>query len=89
MHLYKIKPDGAAHVHIIARSPEHAAEIFITWDNLHKRETESFSVECQLLGWFAYHHQDQLRSLFNLKCCGIAVLDEHLGWVIDRTYELE
>jgi hypothetical protein len=89
MHLYKIEPKGGTPVHIIARSLEHAAEIFITWDNLHERETESFAVECQLLGWFAYHHQDQLRSLFNLGSSGIAVRDEHLGWIIDRTYELE
>lgn len=81
--LYKIEPIDRSPLHVVARSSDQAAAVFMTWDAARDRVAASFTVEPVPLMGFKPYQQFQLRRAFALAIAGVAHFDDDMGWTFD------
>jgi len=80
MHLFEINPSDYHPVHVVARAPQEAVDIFVTWSAAHGRVHESFTVDHLPVGKLQPEQQAQVKSAFVLGLVGVAHFDEEIGW---------
>ena len=80
MHLYEINPSDHHLVHVVARSPHEAAELFVTWSAANGRVHESFTVDDLPIHNLRPEQQEQVRQAFTAGLVGIAHFAEAIGW---------
>ena len=85
MHLYKVDPADSVPVHVVARTPDEAADIFVTFNAAHDRVPDGFTVECVLINSLNPQQQVQVRSAFALNLVGIAHFDDDIGWTFSAS----
>lgn len=80
MHLYEIHPVDHHLVHVVARTPQEAADLFVTWSAAHGRVHESFTVDRLPIDNLRPDQQTQVRSAFAAGLIGISHFSEEIGW---------
>jgi hypothetical protein len=80
MHLYEMNPSDHHPVHVVARSPREAADLFVTWSAANGRIHASFTVDELPIDNLSPEQQEQLRRAFSAGLVGIAHFDEGIGW---------
>jgi hypothetical protein len=80
MHLYEINPNDSSPVHVVARTPQEAVELFITWSGARGRVHESFTVDRLPVEHLNPEQELQVRSAFAAGLIGISRFDEEFGW---------
>lgn len=80
MHLYEINPSDHEPVHVVARTPQEAVDLFVTWSAAHGRVHASFTVDDLPVDNLRPEQQAQVRSAVAAGLVGIAHFDEEIGW---------
>jgi hypothetical protein len=80
MHLYEINPSDHHLVHVVARSPQEAVELFVTWSAAHDLVHQSFTVDDLPIHNLPPEQQEQVRRAFVAGMVGIAHFSEEIGW---------
>ena len=80
MHLYEIHPVDHHLVHVVARTPQEAVDLFVTWSAAHDRVHASFTVDDLPVENLKPDQQVQVRSAFAAGLIGISLFDEEIGW---------
>ena len=80
MHLYEMNPSDHHLVHVVARTPQEAVDLFITWSAANGRVHESFTVDRLPIDNLKPEQQAQVRSAFTAGLIGISHFDEEIGW---------
>ena len=80
MHLYEINPSDYHPVHVVARTPQEAVDLFVTWCAAGSRVHESITVDRMPVENLKPEQQAQVRSAFAAGLIGISHFDEEIGW---------
>ena len=80
MHLFEINPSDYHPVHVVARTPHEAVDLFVTWSAANGRVHESFTVDRLPVDNLQPEQQTQVRSAIAAGLVGIAHFDEEIGW---------
>lgn len=80
MHLYEINPSDDLLVHVVARTPQEAVDLFVTWSAANERVPASFTVDDLPIENLSSEQQKQVRRAFTAGLVGIAHFDEEIGW---------
>jgi hypothetical protein len=80
MHLFEINPSDYQPVHVVARTPHEAVNLFVTWSAANGRVHESFTVGRLPVANLQPEQQTQVRSAIAAGLVGIAHFDEEIGW---------
>lgn len=80
MHLYEIHPVDHHLVHVVARTPQEAVDLFVTWSAAHGGVHASFTVDDLPVENLKPDQQVQVRSAFAAGLIGISHFDEEIGW---------
>lgn len=80
MHLYEIKPNGHHLVHVVARTPAEAVDLFVTWSAANGRVHPSFTIDALPVENLGPDQHEQVRKAFAAGLVGIAHFDEEIGW---------
>ena len=80
MHLFEINPSDYHPVHVVARSPQEAVDLFVTWSAAHGRVHAGFTVDDLPIDNLRPEQQAQVRSAFAVGLIGISHFDEEIGW---------
>jgi hypothetical protein len=80
MHLYEINPSDYHAVHVVARTPQEAVDLFVTWSAARGRIHESFTMDRLPVENLQPDQQTQVRSAFAAGLVGISHFDEEIGW---------
>lgn len=80
MYLYEVNPDDRLPVHVVARTPQEAANLFITWSASKGRLNTTFGMDQLPVENLNAEQQAQVRSAFAAGLIGISHFDEEIGW---------
>jgi len=80
MHLYEIQPSDQNPVYAVARNPQEATNLFVTWSAATDRVHETVAIRDFPIGDLHPNRQQQVRSAFALGVIGILYLNEDAGW---------
>jgi hypothetical protein len=80
MHLYEMHPVNHHLVHVVARSPQEAVDLFVTWSAANGRVHASFTVDDVPIDSLRPEQQAQVRSAIAAGPVGIAHFDQEIGW---------
>ena len=80
MHLYEIKPSDHDLVHVVARTPQEAVDLFVTWSAANDRVHASFTVDNLPIENLSSEQQEQVRRALAADLVGIAHFDAEIGW---------
>jgi len=80
MHLYEINPNDRPPVHVVARTPQEAVDLFVTWSVARGRIHESLTMDRLPVENLKPEQQAQVRSAFAAGLVGISHFDEEIGW---------
>jgi hypothetical protein len=80
MFLHKIESDDRVAVHVVARSADEAADIFVTWRAARGSAPRRFTVECIPSENLEGIQQEQVRNALAAGLVGVAHLDPEIGW---------
>ena len=80
MHLFEINPSDYHPVHVVARTPHEAVDLFVTWSAANGRVQESFTVDRLSVDNLQPEQQTQVRNAIAAGLVGIAHFDEEIGW---------
>ena len=80
MHLYELNPSAHRLVHVVARTPQEAVDLFITWSAANGRVHASFTVDDLPVENLRPEQQAQVRSAFAAGLVGISHFSEEIGW---------
>jgi hypothetical protein len=80
MRLYEINPSEHHLIHVVARSPHEAVELFVTWSAANGRVHESFTVDDLPVHNLRPEQQEPVRRAFAAGLVGIAHFSEEIGW---------
>jgi hypothetical protein len=80
MHLYEIHAVDHRLVHVVARAPQEAVDLFVTWSIANGRVPSSFMVSDMPLDNLPTEQQEQVRRAFAADLVGIVHHDEEIGW---------
>lgn len=80
MQLYEINPTDHHPVHVVARTPQEAVDLFVTWSAAHERIHESFTVDRLPVENLQSDQQAQVHSAFAAGLVGISHFDQEIGW---------
>jgi hypothetical protein len=80
MHLFEINPSDYHPVHVVARTPHDAVDLFVTWSAANGRVHESFTVDRLPVDNLQPQQQTQVRSAIAAGLVGIAHFDQEIGW---------
>jgi hypothetical protein len=80
MHLFEINPSDYSPVHVVARTPHEAVDLFVTWSAANGRVHESFTVDRLPVDNLQPQQQTQVRSAIAAGLVGIAHFDQEIGW---------
>ena len=79
--LYRVEPLGADHIFIAARTPDHAAEIYVTHELANDREVSEFSIE-RFDHRLPADQQAGLAAMLANGVTGVAAFDGIFGWCV-------
>jgi hypothetical protein len=80
MHLYEIHPSDHHLIHVVARTPQEAADLFVSWSLANGRAHASFTMDDVPIDNLHPDQQAQVRSAFAIGLVGIAHFSEEIGW---------
>ena len=80
MHLYELNPSDYRPVHVVARSPQEAVDLFITWSAANGRIHDSFMLDRLTVENLEPEQQGQVRSAFAAGLVGVSHFDQEIGW---------
>jgi hypothetical protein len=80
MQLYEINPTDHFVVRVVARTPQEAVDLFVTWSAANDRVHASFTVHVLPVENLSSEQQEQVRRAFAAGLVGIAHFDEEMGW---------
>ena len=80
MQIYEINPSDYHAVHVVARTPQEAVDLFVTWSAARGRVHESFTMDQLPVENLKSEQQAQVRSAFAAGLVGISHFDEEIGW---------
>ena len=80
MHLYEINHSDHDLLHVVARSFDEAADLFVTWSIASGHDHPSFTVGELPIDKLVSEQQDQVRRALAAGLVGIARFDEEIGW---------
>lgn len=80
MHLYEINPVDRMPVHVVARTPQEAVDLFITWSAARDMLSPTFDMDQLSVETLNTEQQAQVRSAFAAGLIGISHFDEEIGW---------
>jgi hypothetical protein len=80
MQLYVITTGDLDVLHVVARTSDEAADLFVTWSIASGRDPESFTVEALSVHALPVHQQEQVQQAIAAGLLGIAHFDQELGW---------
>jgi hypothetical protein len=80
MHLYEMNPSDYHSVHVVARTPQEAVDLFVTWSAANERVHASFTVDDLPIENLTSEQRKQVRRAFAAGLVGIAHFDEEIGW---------
>jgi hypothetical protein len=80
VHLYELNPTDHHPVHVLARTPQEAVDLFVTWSAARRRIHKSFTVDRLSIENLQPDQQAQVRSAFAAGLVGISHFDEEIGW---------
>ena len=80
MHLFEINPSDYHPVHVVARTPQEAVDLFVTWSAANGRVHASFTVDHLPVENLLPEQQTQVRSAIAAGLVGIAHFDQEIGW---------
>jgi len=80
MHLFEINPSDHHLIHVVARTPQEAVDLFITWSASKGRTHRSFTVDLLPVEDLQPEQQAQVQSAFSASLVGISHFDEEIGW---------
>jgi hypothetical protein len=67
-------------VHVVARTPQEAVALFVTWSAANGRVHASFTVDDLPIDNLRAEQREQVRRAFAAGLVGIAHFDEEIGW---------
>jgi hypothetical protein len=80
MHLFELNPSDYHAAHVVARTPQEAVDLFVTWSAARRRIHESFTMDRLPVENLQPDQQAQVRSAFAAGLVGISHFDEEIGW---------
>lgn len=80
MHLYEINTSDDQLVHVVARTPQEAMDLFVTWSAANGHAHANFTVDDLPVGNLRPDQQKQVRRAFAAGLIGIAHFDQEIGW---------
>lgn len=80
MHLYEINPSDHHLVHVVARTPQEAVDLFVTWSAASGRVHASFTVDDMPFHNLRDEQHEQVRRAFAAGLVGVAHFSEEIGW---------
>lgn len=80
MQLYEIRPYDHHLVHVVARTPQEAVELFVTWFIANGHQPSGFAVDALPVENLGPKLQAQVRGAFGAGLVGICHYSEELGW---------
>jgi hypothetical protein len=80
MHLYEVNPVDRMPIHVVARSPQEAVDLFVTWSAARGRLQPAFDMDQVSVENLRPEQQEQVRRAFAAGLVGIAHFDEEIGW---------
>jgi hypothetical protein len=80
MHLYELTPSDHRLVHVVGRTPQEAADLFVTWSAANGRVHASLTVDRLPVENLSTEQSAQVQSAFALGLVGVAHFDEEIGW---------
>lgn len=80
MHLYEINPKDGHAVLAIARTPQEASDLYVTWSAANERVHESFAIDDVSVDTLVAEQQAPVRRALAAGLVGIVHFEEGLGW---------
>jgi hypothetical protein len=80
MQVYEFNPTDHLVVHVVARNPQEAVDLFVTWSAANGRVHASFTVDVLRIEDLSSEQQEEVRRAFAAGLVGIAHFDEEIGW---------
>jgi hypothetical protein len=80
MQLYELNPTKDHPVHVVARSPHEALDLYVTWSASIGRAPGNVGIRLVALPDLKPLQRAQVRSACELGLVGIAHFDQEIGW---------
>lgn len=80
MHFFQINPVDRMRVHVVARSAQEAADLFVTWSAARDQLVPIFKMNLVGLETLEREQRLQIRRALAAGLVGIAHFDEEIGW---------
>lgn len=80
MHLYELNPSDHHLVHVVARTPQEAVDLFVTWSAANGGVHASFTINDLPVDNLRPEQQDQVRRALAAGLVGVAHFSEEFGW---------
>ena len=80
MNLYELNPFDHHLIHVVARTPQEAVDLFVTWSASKGRTHRSFTVDLLPVENLSPEQQARVEGAFAAGLVGISHFDEEIGW---------